>query len=203
MKHLQKFEPYSITTNEAFRHKFKDFMSDLKTFILCPIFIPIANLVNPRTILTLAETNLNIYHSLPTLRQALQSLLNNHSNDLTDTEIEDIEYKITKINKTLQKYPTLDSYKLSAKKAMKIVNFRNSNFLCNRIDTYQPIIIDMYKAVEEINKINKNIISNDSLYDQGTTRSTVRNIFTQARNQELDNPQTNPRDVNWTNEFDR
>jgi hypothetical protein len=203
MEHLQKFELYSVTTNEAFRHKFKDFMSTVKMFLWFPVIVPIANFANPRLILSSIETNLNLYHSLPTLRQALQNLLNDHQNELTDIETEDIEYKIDKINKELIKYPTIDAYKVAAKKAAKIANYRNRNFLYNRIDNYQPIILDIYDAVKEIKKINKNIVSYDSEYDVETTRSTVARTFRQARNQELDNPQTNPRDVNWTNEFDR
>jgi hypothetical protein len=203
MKHIQKFESYSVSTNEAFRHKFKEFMTTVKMFLWFPVIIPITNFANPRLTLSSIETNLNLYHSLPTLRQALQNLLNDHQNELTDIETEDIEYKIDKINKELIKYPTIDSYKAAAKKVARIANYRNRNFLYNRIDTYQPIILDIYDAVKEIKKINKNIVSNDSEYDVETTRSTVTRTFRQARNQEENNPHQNPREINWANEFDR
>lgn len=128
--------------------------------------------------------------------------------DVTDSEREDIEYRLSEIRKTIAKYPTIDSLKNLYTREAKYFNFKNRNYIINKINEYQPRRMAISTLCDEIRKTYK---FPKRVFNLGNTG--VTGIVTRASrhhnlpNQNLayqgyDLPQ-NPIDQNWTNEFDR
>lgn len=75
--------------------------------------------------------------------------------DLTDSELKKANQTLGEIERVLDKYPTMDDFKTRLMKTVPILNYRNKDFIANKIYEYEPNDLSNGALEKILKKITK------------------------------------------------
>jgi hypothetical protein len=117
------------------------YLKSFLNFILMPFYLLIANISDPKYVLTELNKMLWYYYNVDKINTILERNVSNPY--LKDGKISKIKSTIIGNKKMKNKYKTVDDYMKMLKKLAFFFNYRNKNYLKNQLELYKNKLAEL------------------------------------------------------------